>query len=283
MALVGHYAPGCFALLLPTAGLADAIRVAERLREGFAEHSLSAQGEHPRLTLSVGVVQVAEKDDSISLLTPARSGPGRRRSPRRQSGVLSRRRAPARRSRRCWKRWTTWHDADDRLAEPYVASRRRRAQPISPTAAAANRAMVPGSGTAAPPCDDAAASPAGAMFADVASSPPSVAGADAALKATAPALVGDETASNSPMPAPLPNTSRPPAVIVTNPLPATAWLPPLWPIAPLTISVLPGVAVTLRLLPRMMGTAIVWLPPLLLIVAAAPVLDKVSALRAVIK
>jgi GGDEF domain-containing protein len=30
--IVGHYAPGCFALLLSTAGLADAIRVAERLR-----------------------------------------------------------------------------------------------------------------------------------------------------------------------------------------------------------------------------------------------------------
>ncbi len=71
MDVVGQYAPGCFALLLPTAGLADAIRVAERLREGFAEYSLSVQGEQPRLTLSVGVVQVAEKDDSISLLTRA--------------------------------------------------------------------------------------------------------------------------------------------------------------------------------------------------------------------
>ena len=71
MDIVGHYAPGCFALLLPTAGLADAIRVAERLREGFSEYSPSAQGEQPRLTLSVGVVQVTEKDDSISLLKRA--------------------------------------------------------------------------------------------------------------------------------------------------------------------------------------------------------------------
>ena len=71
MDIVGHYAPGCFALLLPTAGLADAIRVAERLREGFAQYSSSAQGEQPRLTLSVGVVQVTEKDDSISLLKRA--------------------------------------------------------------------------------------------------------------------------------------------------------------------------------------------------------------------
>ena len=71
MDIVGHYAPGCFALLLPTAGLADAIRAAERLREGFAQHSSSAEGEQPRLTLSVGVVQVTEKDDSISLLKRA--------------------------------------------------------------------------------------------------------------------------------------------------------------------------------------------------------------------
>lgn len=71
MDTVGYYGPGCFALLLPTAGLADAIRVAERLREGFSEYSPSAQGEQPRLTLSVGVVQVTEKDDSISLLKRA--------------------------------------------------------------------------------------------------------------------------------------------------------------------------------------------------------------------
>jgi diguanylate cyclase len=71
MDTVGHYAPGCFALLLPTAGLADAIRVAERLREGFSQCSLSAQGSQARLTLSVGVVQVTQRDDSISLLKRA--------------------------------------------------------------------------------------------------------------------------------------------------------------------------------------------------------------------
>ena len=71
MDIVGHYAPGCFALLLPTAGLADAIQVAERLREGFSQCSPSTQGEQPKLTLSVGVVQATEKDDSISLLKRA--------------------------------------------------------------------------------------------------------------------------------------------------------------------------------------------------------------------
>jgi len=71
MDALGHYAPGCFALLLPTAGLTDAIRVAERLREGFSQCIPSEHGEQPRLTLSVGVVQVMEKDDSISVLKRA--------------------------------------------------------------------------------------------------------------------------------------------------------------------------------------------------------------------
>lgn len=71
MDVAGHYAPGCFALLLPTAGLSDAIRVAERLREGFCQYTSSAQGEQLRLTLSVGVVQVMEKDDPVSVLKRA--------------------------------------------------------------------------------------------------------------------------------------------------------------------------------------------------------------------
>jgi diguanylate cyclase len=70
MDVVAHYAPGCFALLLPTAGLADAIRVGERLREGFSQYSL-ARGDLPRLTASVGVVQVREDDDSFSVLKRA--------------------------------------------------------------------------------------------------------------------------------------------------------------------------------------------------------------------
>ena len=71
MDTVGQYAPGCFALLLPTAALVDAIRVAERLREGFSQYNAGEQGERPKLTVSVGVVQVMETDDSISLLKRA--------------------------------------------------------------------------------------------------------------------------------------------------------------------------------------------------------------------
>jgi diguanylate cyclase len=73
MDVVGHYAPGCFALLLPTASLADAIRAAERLREGFSQYYLSSQGKQPSLTLSIGVAQVLEMDDSITLLKRAES------------------------------------------------------------------------------------------------------------------------------------------------------------------------------------------------------------------
>jgi diguanylate cyclase len=71
MDVVGNYAPGCFALLLPTAGLVDAIRVAERLREGFHQYCLSAQDGALRLAFSVGVVQVSETDESVSLLKRA--------------------------------------------------------------------------------------------------------------------------------------------------------------------------------------------------------------------
>lgn len=71
MDVVGHYAPGCFAMMLPSAGLIEALRVAERLREGFSNYNPSEQGEQPKLTLSVGVVQVMDTDDSLSLLKRA--------------------------------------------------------------------------------------------------------------------------------------------------------------------------------------------------------------------
>jgi GGDEF domain-containing protein len=45
--------------------------VAERLREGFSHYSPWSQGEQPGLTLSVGVVQVMEEEDSVSLLKRA--------------------------------------------------------------------------------------------------------------------------------------------------------------------------------------------------------------------
>jgi diguanylate cyclase len=71
MDAIGIYSQGCFALLLPTAGLVDAIRVAERLREGFYQSCLSAQGGELGLAFSVGVVQISEADESVSLLKRA--------------------------------------------------------------------------------------------------------------------------------------------------------------------------------------------------------------------
>jgi diguanylate cyclase len=68
MDVIGHYAPGCFGLLLPSAGLVDAIRVAERLREGFTLFCTSTEGEQIKFTLSVGVAQVMDSDESMSLL-----------------------------------------------------------------------------------------------------------------------------------------------------------------------------------------------------------------------
>ena len=71
MDVVGRYAPGCFAVLLPAAGLAEAIRMAARFREGFSQFNFAAPAGQPKLTLSVGVVEVAESDNSISVLKRA--------------------------------------------------------------------------------------------------------------------------------------------------------------------------------------------------------------------
>jgi diguanylate cyclase len=71
MDVVGHYTPGCFALLMPTAGLPDAIRIAERLRVGLSQFLRPDNEARPLLTASVGAVQVMESDDSVSVLKRA--------------------------------------------------------------------------------------------------------------------------------------------------------------------------------------------------------------------
>ena len=67
MDLVGQYAPDCFAMLLPTAGLVNAVRVADRLRQECATACSAVGGG----TLSVGVAQVVIGDDFMSLLRRA--------------------------------------------------------------------------------------------------------------------------------------------------------------------------------------------------------------------
>jgi diguanylate cyclase len=71
MDVVGHYAPGCFALMLPTAGIVDSIRVAERFREGFFNFIGVNNDEQSRFTLSIGVAQVMDIDETIPLLKRA--------------------------------------------------------------------------------------------------------------------------------------------------------------------------------------------------------------------
>ena len=113
---------------------------------------------------------------------------------------------------------------------------------------------------------------------------------------------GDDAPSNAPMPEPPPSTNRLPLPIIINPLlgkalragdqtvPPLIVVPPVYVFVPLRITsppplmvndslplvsriepamvnTLPGEAVTLRLLPIVIGALIVWLPPLLLIVA----------------
>ena len=66
-------------------------------------------------------------------------------------------------------------------------------------------------------------SPVVAMFSTALPIVPIIAcGVAAAINASGFEAIGGEAASSAPMPAPLPNTNRPPLPIVTNPLPDNA-------------------------------------------------------------
>jgi diguanylate cyclase len=71
MDVVGHYAPGCFTMMLPTAELVNAIRVAERMREGFCRFNATLPGELSLLRLSIGAVQITKKDDTLTIFRRA--------------------------------------------------------------------------------------------------------------------------------------------------------------------------------------------------------------------
>jgi diguanylate cyclase len=71
MDVLGSYTPDCFALMMPTAGLVDAIRVVERLSEQLLEHIFLEAGKQSVFALSVGVVQAIQIDDATSLLKRA--------------------------------------------------------------------------------------------------------------------------------------------------------------------------------------------------------------------
>src|SRR5208337_344301 len=61
----------CFALMMPAAGLADALRVVERLPESLFHGIFLGSGEQPAFTVSVGVVQAIATDDATSVLKRA--------------------------------------------------------------------------------------------------------------------------------------------------------------------------------------------------------------------
>lgn len=71
MDLVGEYTTNSFSVLLPFAELSDAASVAERLREELLQYHPSGCGQLPRFALSLGVVQVRQGDDFLSLLKRA--------------------------------------------------------------------------------------------------------------------------------------------------------------------------------------------------------------------
>ena len=50
MDVLGSYTPGCFALMMPTAGLADALRVAERLSAVLSQQVSLASGGQPAVS-----------------------------------------------------------------------------------------------------------------------------------------------------------------------------------------------------------------------------------------
>jgi len=67
MDLVARYGPNCFAVLLPAAGVKEAVEVAARLRSSCA----SPEEPQGRVPLHFGAVQVSQDDDTVALLRRA--------------------------------------------------------------------------------------------------------------------------------------------------------------------------------------------------------------------
>jgi diguanylate cyclase len=71
MDLLGGYTPDCFALMMPTTGLADALRVMDRLSGTLLQDVAAASGAQAEFVLSIGVVQAIYADDATSVLKRA--------------------------------------------------------------------------------------------------------------------------------------------------------------------------------------------------------------------
>lgn len=71
MDLVAHYEDTTFSLLLPGAGLGNAVRIAERLRQAIARCTLPIGGDRVQFTVSVGGAEATSGDDTQKMLDRA--------------------------------------------------------------------------------------------------------------------------------------------------------------------------------------------------------------------
>jgi diguanylate cyclase len=67
MDLVARYSSSCLAFLLPAARLGDAVAVAERIRKLVRQQPVTAEECPANFTVSLGVIEVSEKDDLVGL------------------------------------------------------------------------------------------------------------------------------------------------------------------------------------------------------------------------
>jgi diguanylate cyclase len=71
MDIVGHYAHGCFVLLLPQACLDDAVTVADRLVQSAGQLAVPTRSGPQPLAVSAGIAEVRESDDAVGLFQRA--------------------------------------------------------------------------------------------------------------------------------------------------------------------------------------------------------------------
>jgi diguanylate cyclase (GGDEF)-like protein len=67
MDTVARYSESCLAFLLPKAQLADAVRVAERIREAATQVAIKTGDAKVGFTVSVGLIEVGNADDMVAL------------------------------------------------------------------------------------------------------------------------------------------------------------------------------------------------------------------------
>ena len=73
MDMVARYSSGCLGLLLPNAELADASRVADRIREAASQAAIDLNGTQRNYTVSVGMIESGGADDMVGLFRKAQN------------------------------------------------------------------------------------------------------------------------------------------------------------------------------------------------------------------